>query len=319
MWSSRSSGKPGLSARKGKSVSEFIRKAALASIVASLPVACASWFMVGSEPASGPPASRPQATYRVPECQLSVGRTAIPGPVDQTYYLATGPEGRLVLYELDRSNTGAMITSHWVDAQGDHFFNYVKRQPAWEFIIPQDRVGPAWRLVYKAGTYAVTTEADYVRPASGSPVAFCPMVRTDQPDPLAVAGMAEPSAPAAVATPASANPFWAAPSETPAVALPVARTPPVGQPAPPTQPVGTAAQTPPVGGLCAADADCKGGRTCVSRHCTWRPAVSRCDKDVDCPGELICIDSQCQAPGAPAPPSPDSHARSTGLRKKKAQ
>jgi hypothetical protein len=50
---------------------------------------------------------------------------------------------------------------------------------------------------------------------------------------------------------------------------------------------------------CNTDADCKGDRTCVDRHCAWRAAATKnCEKDTDCPGDAICKSSQCVASGA---------------------
>ena len=263
--------------------------------------ACASWFMVGSESVSGPLADQPLAAYHVPRCFGIAQRTLIPGPVDQTYRLAKGPAGQLVLYELDGSGKGARITSHWIDEKGDHFFTYVRRGSAWEYVIPQDRSGSALRLVYVAGGYSVTSAGDEVRLASGIPTAVCDMVRTDQA--AAPPGLAAgaPAAPAAV-------PLSGYQGTGPAMTTPTADTPvapavriqprekslaPAGMAAPASPPLA-------VGGLCDSDADCKGDRICVNHHCTSRPAVIRCERDVDCPGEAICVSSQCVAPTAGA-------------------
>jgi len=231
---------------------------------------------------------RPEATYRIPDCKLVDDGSTINGPTDQTYYLASGSRGDLALYELNAMGKGAMITSHWGDAKGDHFFNYVRGKPAWEFIIPQDRMAQAVRLVYQAGEYSVTPGAD-PRLISGNPVATCAMIRTDvivppAPAPVASAVPQPVPAPAPLAVPAPV--FAPVPAPVPA-------------PAPAPAPVrsASAAPTTGVGGLCDRDSDCKGQRICVDHRCTWAaPAPPRCSKDTECPGDAICVNLQCQAP-----------------------
>jgi hypothetical protein len=90
-------------------------------------------------------------------------------------------------------------------------------------------------------------------------------------------------------------------------------TPPATGPAPsatPTAPTApttptTAAAQPPAAGGCAANADCKGGRTCRAGHCEAAPEAAtppaappagQCTKDTDCKGERICNAGRCEAP-----------------------
>ena len=288
--------------------------------------ACASWFMVGAESVSGPLAEQPLAMYRVPRCFGIAQRTSIPGPVDQTYSLAKGPAEQLVLYELDGSGKGARITSHWIDEKGDHFFFYVRRGPAWEYVIPQDRRGSALRLVYAAGGYSVTSAGDHVRLASGIATVVCDMVRTDQPaaPPGFVAG--PPAGPASV--PWSGDQGTGAAMTTPTADRPVApavriqpRERSLGPAGAPAVMAAPTSPPPEVGGLCDSDADCKGDRICVNHHCTSRPAVIRCEKDVDCPGEAICVSSQCVAPtaGASSPQRPAKRLHEGGGKKGRPQ
>jgi hypothetical protein len=262
--------------------------------------ACASWFMVGSEPVSGPLADQPLVTYRVPKCFGIAERKSIPGPVDQIYHLAKGPAEQLVLYEIDGSGKGARITSHWSDEKGDHFLTYVRRREAWEYIIPHDPGGSALRLVYGAGGYSVTFAGDQVRLASGIPTAVCDMVRTDQP--AAPEGLAPVPAPptAAAALPSSGVQGTGSTATTPAADTPV---------------------VPPVGGLCDSDVDCKGDRICVDHHCTSRPAVIGCEKDVDCPGEAVCVSSQCvvRTVGASSAQPPAKRLHEGGTKKRRQQ
>jgi hypothetical protein len=268
----------------------------------------------------------------------------VPGPVDQTYYLAMGPTQQLVFYEIDQSGKGAMITSHWIDEKGDHFFNYVSGRQAWEYVIPADRRQSALRLVYNAGAYSARTEGDQVRLASGIPMAVCDLVRTDQPP--APQGAVAGGIPAPAPAPAPAGPAWSQPTGTPSPQPPPAMVPapgaqgagfppqPMATPAVPASPVraepagraaapGPMAPPPPapaVGGLCDSNADCKGDRICVNRHCTWRPAVISCQKDIDCPGDAICTNGQCVEPTPAAPsarPTPSTRSRSSGAKKRR--
>jgi len=98
--------------------------------------ACASAFMEGSKPVTGAPPA-PLAVCTVPSCTMAANNAPMAGPTGQTYYVARGSAGP-VLYELDRNQKGAAITNHWRDAQGDHFFTYVRTSHAWEYILPHD-------------------------------------------------------------------------------------------------------------------------------------------------------------------------------------
>jgi hypothetical protein len=259
----------------------------------------ADWLRIGSEPASGRPRARPFASYRIPECRLVDDGSVIAGPTDQTYHLASGPRGGVVLYELNATDKGAMITNHWSDVRGDHFLNYINGKPAWEFVIPQDRFAQAVRLVYQPGEYSVSP-GSYPHLVSGTPVATCNMVRTDIVVPPAPAGNIPQPAPASIAPPPTPAPmFVPAPARAPA---PTSYPGPATTPA--SAPVRSAAPQPSVppatglGGLCDRDSDCKGQRICVDHHCAWpAPAPSQgCIKDTDCPGDEICVSLQCQAP-----------------------
>jgi hypothetical protein len=218
---------------------------------------CASMFMAGSNPVSGPPAS-PEAVCKVPTCTMVSDNSQTAGPANQTYYL--GREGHaLVLFELDQGHSGAKITNHWSDEQGDHFFTYVRTSHGWEYIIPRDRSQPGVRLVYPKGTYATGTVNGTTRVVQGSPMLRCPLVCqaarpqavaratvATQPAPPEPAADPPPPPPASTAEPGSeqllaarAQPAGA----TPASDLPYAPDQPEEQPAAPT-PESTPASAP---------------------------------------------------------------------------
>ena len=160
--------------------------------------ACASAFMEGSKPVTGAPPA-PLAVCTVPSCTMAANNAPMAGPTGQTYYVARGSAGP-VLYELDRNQKGAAITNHWRDAQGDHFFTYVRTSHAWEYILPHDANQAGVRLVYLKGTYVAGPVAGTIRVTFGTPTARCPMQCRWN----VARGPAAPAAPAAA--PAAAAP-----------------------------------------------------------------------------------------------------------------
>lgn len=150
-------------------------------LVLQMPVVlpgCSGWFMVGSRPATVAPRNA-LAEYTVSQCVKVKDGSPMEGP-DATYYLASNPAGGLALYELDSGDNGAMITNHWVDGAGDHFFTFVKTSHGWEYVIAPDRSGGE-RLVFPSGTYTTTEEKGVLRVKGSEPVARCTMTRRDAP------------------------------------------------------------------------------------------------------------------------------------------
>ena len=132
---------------------------------------CASWYMVGSEPHSGPPRGA-TATYKAPTCtELSNGKE-LAGPKDATYYV-TREGDKPVLFEIEGSGSGAKITNHWKDGEGTHFFTYVKGRQGWQYDVPEDPSAPAKRLVFTQ--YTVEESAGVMKPA-GKPLVACALV-----------------------------------------------------------------------------------------------------------------------------------------------
>lgn len=135
---------------------------------------CGGGLMQGSHLTKGIP-SNIVATYKVGACLNVDDGSRVPGPEDQTYYLAEGESG-LVLYEMDRRNGGTAITNHWVEGSDDHFLTYVRTSSGWEYVVPADRTRRAERLVYVAGTFKVETLDGVMRVKRGSPRFRCELV-----------------------------------------------------------------------------------------------------------------------------------------------
>ncbi|MFO0549011.1 MAG: hypothetical protein U0271_11530 [Polyangiaceae bacterium] len=134
----------------------------------------ANFMMVGSNQAEAPPAS-PEATYKVPKCvMVGTDQSTVAGPTG-SYYLAT-EDGKLVLYEMD-GGSGARIDNHWTDADGDHFFTYVRSRQGWHYVIPKDRTQPGKRYVLGLGLkYTYEQREDGALHPIGDPAAMCEMV-----------------------------------------------------------------------------------------------------------------------------------------------
>ena len=133
---------------------------------------CASWFLKGGSAYTGVPQGI-LAHYTIPFC-ISVGdNSKIAGP-GQSYYLTQEKDLRF-LYEMDASNSGTKIKNQWVDAQGHHFYVWVKTNAAWKYSFPHDRSQPPMRYVYQAGRYSNMSQNGVVMPR-GEPVAVCPLL-----------------------------------------------------------------------------------------------------------------------------------------------
>jgi hypothetical protein len=128
---------------------------------------CASMFMNGGnlvDAGEGPTAVK--RSYKAPQCAMTDG-SSVAGPADVTFQLVDAG-----IFERSSDGSGAVITNHWADAAGDHYFGWVKSS-GWEYVIPQDPNAPANRLVYVG--LDTKTEGSVTKPAT--PVsATCPLV-----------------------------------------------------------------------------------------------------------------------------------------------
>ena len=180
-------------------------------------------FRGSFEPASEPPVNA-AGSWTVSSCASADGSPiAIRRPFK--YLLEEGPAGAwLYEFEADWKN-GARTSNHWEDAEGLHFFMYVKTAQGFEFVIPKDRSQQAVRKMYTKRSYELVEIEGTIRPRGMASVT-CPMVP--------VGGAAGG---AATATPAQHEPEPATEDEP---ATDSADTP-----------------TPPASGGCASDDDCK--------------------------------------------------------------
>jgi hypothetical protein len=149
----------------------------VAALLALAVAGCtAGFFLVGAQMHdAGAPASA-GAIYTVPTCESLTGAAPVAGPAGYQYYLdlAAAPPS---LYELDGAGNGARIVNHWVDAEGDHFFTYVKTSGAWHYVIPRDAAQPAMRYAYEAnGAWSTAEEGGVIKP-TGTASWKCPMIK----------------------------------------------------------------------------------------------------------------------------------------------
>ena len=133
-------------------------------------------FLVGAQMHdTGAPAGA-SAIYTIATCESLTGAAPVAGPAGTQYYLELGG-AQPSLYELDASGNGARIVNHWTDAEGDHFFTYVKTSGAWHYVIPKDAAQPAMRFAYEAkGTWDTVTEGGVIKP-TGNPSWKCPLAK----------------------------------------------------------------------------------------------------------------------------------------------
>jgi hypothetical protein len=266
---------------------------ALSFIAAS---GCASWFLKGAEMAEQPPAS-PLATYQIGACTMSTGEV-IAG-ANATYYVAN--EGGLVLYEME-GGSGARITNHWTEPDGEHFFVWVARSHGWQFVFPYDPARPAVRLIYPAGTYSGVEQAGTMRPV-GTPQAQCPLTLVSGTPPSGPAPVAAPSGPPPTAggeVPVTTTTTSGGDAGYPAT--------PQTAPAPATGGYSGAATTttpattaPATTGTTPATTQCAPGRvvgpSTAGRCCwpdqAWNDTYGRCAGPPRCPAGLIAEGDNC--------------------------
>ncbi|HSA21296.1 MAG TPA: hypothetical protein P5076_07600, partial [Myxococcota bacterium] len=93
----------------------------------------AGFFLVGAQMHdTGAPAGA-GAIFTIATCESLTGAAPVAGPAGIQYYLDLAG-AQPSLYELDAAGNGARIVNHWVDAEGDHFFTYVKTAGAWHYV-----------------------------------------------------------------------------------------------------------------------------------------------------------------------------------------
>jgi hypothetical protein len=143
------------------------------AVVASLVVTagCASWFMNGGKLVDKGYAPTVKAAYKAPTCKNLVDGSNIAGP-DVVYQLVQDEQGTGI-FERSPDGTGAVITNHWTDDKGDHYFGWVQNN-GWEYVIPPEPAGKtAMRIAYSS--LQTKAEGTITKPTS-PPMATCEMV-----------------------------------------------------------------------------------------------------------------------------------------------
>jgi hypothetical protein len=208
-------------------------------------MSCAGWFMTGARQHKGPPPLGAVAVFTAPNCVLANGNS-IPGPAT-TYYLVRGRKG-VELIEIERSGRSSAISNYWRDDTGHNFATYVRRQNAWQFVIPDNPEEPGERVVFSR--YGVSNHAGGFR-LVGQPVARCALVRQD---------VVPASVPPAVSMP---PPEPGPPS--PPSAPPVVEAPPADAEPPAGACVPGATQE------CVGAGACRGGQACLPDGSAFGP------------------------------------------------
>ncbi len=155
----------------------MLRNMAMITALAILCAGCtAGFYLVGAEMHErGAPAGA-GAVYTAPLCESTGGAGSVAGPAGIQYHLELGG-AQPALYELDAAGNGARIVNHWTDAEGDHFFTYVKTAGAWHYVFPADAAQPPVRYAYEAnGAWNTLAEGAVIKP-TGTPSWKCPLVK----------------------------------------------------------------------------------------------------------------------------------------------
>jgi hypothetical protein len=105
---------------------------------------CASMFMNGGKLVDAHYKPAVKASYRAETCTTKEG-TSVPGPPVTFQLVQEGPITGI--FERSPDGSGAVITNHWSDDKGDHYFGWVQ-STGWEYVMPKDPAAPATRLVY---------------------------------------------------------------------------------------------------------------------------------------------------------------------------
>jgi hypothetical protein len=124
-------------------------------------VGCASMFMKGGELVDD--------DFVVEEVLVSYQAEGIVPP--GVSYQLVRHDGDLAMFEKSADGSGALMQTHWTDADADHFAGWVATGPAFEFVVPTDRTLPASRFVYPDDTYEVEEVDGEDRPIPSGAVA----------------------------------------------------------------------------------------------------------------------------------------------------
>jgi hypothetical protein len=136
----------------------------------------AGFFLVGAQMHDSGAPAQASAVLTAPTCESMAGAGSVAGPAGISYHLDLGSPTPS-LYELDAAGHGARIVNYWEDAEGHHFFTYVKTSGAWHYVFPRDSAQPAVRFAYEAnGNWNTVEEGGLIKP-TGTPSWKCPLIK----------------------------------------------------------------------------------------------------------------------------------------------
>jgi hypothetical protein len=141
-----------------------------AALLVTPMLGCANSFLKGGQMATQDHAQGARGSYRIAGCTKVADNSPVEAPAS-TYHLFDF-EGKPALFERDAAGKGVVISNHWSDAAGDHYYVGVTSN-GWEFVFPQGG-GNASRVVYNAVSTSQNPDGS-VRPVS-PPMARCELV-----------------------------------------------------------------------------------------------------------------------------------------------
>jgi hypothetical protein len=86
-----------------------------------------------------------------------------PSPPGVTFSLVRTRHG-IGVFEQNADGSGSLTLTTWQADGNDHYAIWIKRGPAFEYVVPVDRTKAAQRLVYPNGMYEIEEIADVDRP-----------------------------------------------------------------------------------------------------------------------------------------------------------
>jgi len=145
------------------------------SLLALAGTAGAGFFLRGGRNAKTDP-STVIAKYAIEPCVMIADGSSAGAP--EVEYWLFDDTGKLAIFERMGPGDGSIFENHWTDADGDHFFVWVRGSHGFEVVLPEDRSADGDRLVYAGGTYQGKNHPSGARIPVGSPAARCVLKAT---------------------------------------------------------------------------------------------------------------------------------------------